>query len=143
MPDEDAQVGGAERARRLDELRLAQAHDVCPDRTRDERPHEGREHEDERVRPDRPEVDERRKGEDDRGIGGHEVGDPHERGVEPAAEVAREEPHGDAEERCEGGGGERDLLGRSNAVDRPLEHVAADVVGPEQVRQRLTDSNDS
>ena len=99
MPREDPRVRRAERARGLDVLRLAQPNDVGAHHTRDGRPHERREDDDQRVRIHGPEVDEGGEREDDCRVRRHEIRDPHDDRVEPAAEVAGEQACDDADER--------------------------------------------
>ena len=68
----------------------------------------------------------RREGQED-------VGDPHDHVVHPAAGGAGDDPQRHADQRGQHEHAEHDQQRRARAVDHPREHVAAELVGAEDV----------
>ena len=64
------------------------------------------------------------------------VGGAHQEGVEPAALVAGDHGDGDADDAGDEHDGERHEQRHAGAVDQAAEHVAAEVVGAEDVVRR-------
>ncbi len=116
----------------LDELEAPDGEHVGADGARIEHPSAQRQHADERGGVGADHGDEG-DGEHDDGEGELHVGHPHDDGVGPLADPAREEAHEDADHRGDHhrahGQRERDTA----AVEEPGEDVPAQVVGPEHV----------
>ncbi|GCC47961.1 hypothetical protein chiPu_0031914, partial [Chiloscyllium punctatum] len=68
----------------------------------------------------------------DRRKGELHVGDPHDHAVDHAAEIAGDQPEGDAERAGEDHAGQADRKRDAQAVEDRREHVAALLVGAEQ-----------
>ena len=117
-------------------IRAVVAHDVMPMTIDDD---EQRRPEPEELGLDADDVEDDR-GEDDREDEGRqdeeEVGDPHQAVVGPAADEARDDADEGADEDRDQRRQEPDRHRDARAVDRQVEHVAAELVGPEDVGGR-------
>ena len=134
MAEHDPQVTRADSLRGLDVLLLPQGEEDAAHDARDRRPVEGGEDRDDRPNAARPPDERRDRQQDDEDRQRQdEIGDAHDRVVDPAAVVAGDRADEQPEERRHHCHDEADLLRRANAVDDAAEVIAADLVGPEVV----------
>jgi len=136
MAEENAKVGGAERAGGEDEFRFADLENLGAGETRVAGPSGDDEGEDDFADA---RAEEGGKGNGEKNSGKREKGvdeDDVDEAVEPATEVARHGTDGKAGEACAQDNGNADEQGDARAEEDAGENIAAEIVGAHPVRGR-------
>ena len=133
VADDDPPVAGTGRLRRLDELLLAQREEGAAHDPGEARPEEEREDDRDALRIALADVHRDRQQHREARQRQHQVGQPHQHVVDPAAEVAADRADRRADHGREQRDDERHPERRPQAVDDPAERVAAEEVGAEEV----------
>ena len=137
MAEDDAEVGGPQSLRRLDEFLFSKHKKLCPHQSTDLIPAGGGDHDDDRAQPHSS--GRRRDGDNDQQEWHRDddVGEAHQRVVQPAAVVTGQRPESAADEQVaddrQGAHHDRD----ARASRQPRQLVAAEVVGTQQVLETL------
>ena len=132
MPDDERRVPGAGGARRLHEFALFHRKHLGSDEARHRRPSDDAERHEERYdsrRDNRYDRDEK----EERGIRERDVGEPHDGGVDLAAEISRERAEDEAENERNRPREKPDPERYPGPVQNARENVPAERIGPERM----------